>query len=89
MYTSIPQSNDNWHIFVDGEEAPITLIGDTMIGVMLTEGQHQISIRYENRALRNGAIISGVCAVSFLVIIWYVCFYLKKKKGKFSATEDK
>ena len=89
MYTSIPQSNDNWHIYVDGKEAPITLIGDTMIGTMLTEGQHQISIRYENRALRNGAIISGVCAVTFLVIIWYICSYLKKKKGKFSEIEDK
>ena len=88
LYTSIPQTNDNWHIYVDGQEAEIVLTGNTMLGVMLTEGQHQITIRYENRALRTGAIVSGFCLVSFGVIIWYVCFYLKKKKGKYSTTED-
>lgn len=88
MYTSIPQTNDNWHIYVDGEEAQISLIGDAMIGVMLTEGQHQITIRYENSALRTGAIISSACLVSFGVILWYVCFYLKKKNGKYSVNDE-
>ena len=64
------------------------LTAAALLGVMLTEGQHQITIRYENRALRTGAIVSGFCLVSFGVIIWYVCFYLKKRKGKYSTAED-
>ncbi len=88
LYTSIPQSNDCWRVYVDGKKAEITLIGDAMVGVMLTEGQHNITIRYENSAFRTGIIISASSAVVFGIIIWYTCFYLKKKNGKFSKTES-
>ena len=88
MYTSIPQTGDNWHIYVDGQEAEITLIGDAMLGVMLPEGQHQITIRYQNSVLRNGAFISIFSIILFYVIIGYVYIYLKKKKGKYSACQD-
>ena len=82
LYASIPQ-NGNWIVEVDGREAEIRLVGDAMIGVMLTEGTHEITYRYENAAFRLGWKISLACAVIFAVLI-----YLDKQrsgpKGKYA-----
>ena len=78
MYTSIPQSGTNWHVYVDGKEAEITLVGDTMIGVMLTEGKHDIVFQYKNRAFEIGLIISIACAVIFSAICIYVYVFFNR-----------
>ncbi len=83
LYTSIPQNGDNWQVYVDGEQADITLIGDCMVGVMLTEGDHQITIVYHNRAFVLGAVITAVCALAFAFICWFKYFYLRKTPGEF------
>lgn len=82
LYTSIPQSGENWHAFVDGEEAEISLIGGAMVGVMLSEGTHTVTFRYRNNAFITGSVISIVCAVSFAVLCWFVHCYLKKNPHK-------
>ncbi len=87
LYTSIPQNGSNWQVFVDGEPAEIRLVGDCMIGVMLTEGTHQITLRYHNRAFITGAIISSICALLFAVICWFQYSYLKKHPGKFAKQQ--
>lgn len=84
MYTSIPQTNGNWHAYVDGEEAPITLIGNAMVGVMLEEGSHQVTFRYENDSLRLGAIISISCGLVFVSIHIFLLILRKRKIGKYS-----
>ncbi len=84
LYTSIPQVKDNWQIFVDGEKAEITLIGNTMIGVMLDEGTHSITFRYQNKALILGAGVSIGCGLIFVGIILFVHILNKKAKGKYS-----
>ena len=68
LYASIPQ-NGNWSVTVDGERAEVKLVGDCMIGVELTEGEHTVVYRYENRAFSLGWKVSLVCAVIFLVLI--------------------
>ena len=79
LYTSIPQTGENWHIYVDGQEAEITLIGEVMLGVALDEGSHTVTFRYENKAFQTGVKISIACIAVFAVICGlYV--YRKKKK---------
>ena len=78
LYTSIPY-NDNWIVEVDGKQAQIVAVGDAMIAVELTEGAHSITFRYENKAFHYGAIISGLCLVTFLCIV-FIPPYLKKRK---------
>ena len=80
LYTSIPQVNDNWHVFVDGKEVPVTLIGDAMVGVMLAEGSHTVTFRYENQAFTIGLMVSAVCLVLFLSVCAYSLY--RKKKAK-------
>ena len=89
LYTSIPQ-NGNWHAYVDGEEAPIILIGDCMIGVELTEGIHTVTFRYRNAAFSLGWKITAVCAVILFVLVqivykpdWKKLLSGKNCQGKF------
>ena len=78
LYTSIPQ-NGNWVAFVDGQPAEITLVGDCMVGLMLTEGQHTIAFRYENQALRWGSLITAGCGLTFAALIAIDLLHRKKK----------
>ena len=86
LYTSIPQ-NGNWNVEVDGEPAEITLVGDCMIGVELTEGSHRVSFRYHNAAFALGWKVSLGFAVVFLLLVQYVYKpdwkrYLPQRKRK-------
>ena len=77
LYTSIPQ-NGNWHAEVDGQEQEITLVGDCMIGLELTQGAHTLRFVYRNDAFRLSCIITGVSAGIFLLLV--IVFYRPKKK---------
>ena len=80
LYTSIP-SDGGWKVFVDGQEAEITLVGDVMVAVELTEGSHTIEFRYENRAFSLGWKISAICLLLFGITV--PIYYRKRRKGKF------
>ncbi len=80
MYTSIPY-NGNWYAEVDGKEVPIVLVGDAMIGLELTEGVHTVTFRYKNNSFTLGAIVSGICLLAFLCIIFVPPYIQKRKKA--------
>ena len=69
LYTSIPQ-NGNWSVKVDGEDAEVVLTGDVMVGVMLTEGEHEVEFIYHNEAFAWGWKISLLCAAIFGGLVW-------------------
>ena len=79
LYTSIPYDG-NWKVFVDGVQVEHTLVGDCMIGVMLTEGDHQVEYVYENTAFSYGWKISLGCGLMFLICI---LIPLVAKRGKY------
>ena len=64
LYTSVPQ-NGNWHLYVDGQEVEPTLVGDCMISVPLSQGEHSIVLKYRNRAFALGAAVAILCAGVF------------------------
>jgi len=68
LYTSIPQ-NGNWTAMVDGAPAEITLVGDAMVGVYLTQGSHTVSFRYHNGAFALGWKISLICFAVFGLLV--------------------
>ena len=86
LYTSIPQ-NGNWTAMVDGEPAEITLVGDCMIALALTEGRHAVSISYANPAFSLGWKISLGCLAVFALLVQLIYKpdwqRLKPKKGKY------
>ena len=85
MYTSIP-SNGFWSAEVDGEPAEIVLVGECMIGLELTEGEHTVSFRYRNTAFTTGLLISLTCALVFAAII-VGDRYLRNRKGRYHQPE--
>ena len=84
MYTSIPLSGGNWYVYVDGQEADITPVGNAMVGVMLEEGSHEITFRYQNKALAIGAGVSIGCTLLLIGIVAMVYFVRKKDNGKYT-----
>lgn len=85
LYTSVPQ-NGNWSANVDGQEADIVLIGDCMIAVPMTEGEHTLSLEYHNKAFSFGWKISLVCAIIFAVLSIGV-YAPKPRRGKYERTK--
>ena len=70
LYTSIPD-NGNWKAYVDGKEAEISLVGNVMIGVKLTEGDHEVKFVYENKAFLYGNLVTLACLLAFLALIYW------------------
>ena len=84
LYTSIPQDG-NWTAYVDGKKVDPVLIGDAMIGLLLSEGSHTVTFRYHNAAFSLGWKISLACVVIFAGL--YVSIYQPhRKKRKFEQT---
>jgi len=82
LYASIPQ-NGNWEVKVDGAPAQIQLVGDCMVGVMLTEGRHTIEYIYRNEAFSLGWKVSLLCAAVFAALVFKTKPAPVKKRGKF------
>jgi hypothetical protein len=79
LYTSIPQDG-NWSVYVDGVQVEETLVGDCMIGVMITEGHHEVEYVYENAAFSFGWKISLAFALVFASV---VLLTNTRKQGKY------
>ena len=79
LYTSIPQNGTNWHAYVDGQEVDIRLVGDVMIALDLTEGDHTIRFEYRNPAFETGLKISLLCLGLFAAAIVLTATYPKYK----------
>ncbi len=73
LYTSIPQNSDCWRVYVDGKPAQIRLVGDVMIGVELTQGEHTVTFQYKNTSFTLGLWVSlGCLAITVaLWVLWY------------------
>ena len=69
LYTSIPYDG-NWVASVDGKEAEVTLVGDCMMALPLTEGEHTVTFTYRNNAFTTGLLISLLCAAAFAGLIF-------------------
>ena len=81
LYTSIPQDG-NWTAMVDGKPAEIVLVGDAMVGLLLSEGEHTVSFVYRNKMFSLGWKISLACLLVFGGL-YYSIYQPKIKKGKY------
>ena len=79
LYTSIPYDG-NWVITVDGEPAEAVLVGDCMMALNLTKGEHEIRFTYHNKAFTSGLLISAGCTAVFIGLI--VLSHVRKSKKK-------
>lgn len=86
LYTSIPQDG-NWFATVDGKTVETALVGDAMVALMLTEGEHEICFQYKNNAFSIGWKISLISLITFIVL--YRGLYSKaSKRGKYLKNDS-
>ena len=85
MYTSIPQ-NGNWSVTMDGQPVEPVLVGNVMISVPMTEGQHTVVFTYRNQAFEIGALIAAICLIIFILLVKFVYPPKPPVKGKYLRT---
>lgn len=77
LFTSIPYDK-GWSVFIDGEKSEIIPIaGNGLIGLNITQGEHDITFQYKAQGFNLGCIIS---IFSLLIFIFYNII-LKKQKN--------
>ncbi len=80
LYTSIPQ-NGSWKAKVDGQEVQTTLVGEAMVALHLTEGEHVVEFYYESEAFQIGLLVSLCCGLVFSGIILTQYLWRRRKKA--------
>ena len=86
LYTSVPY-DESWQIYVDGKKVNkenVFAISDALIGINVTEGEHEITFIYEAQGLHECIIISAL-----FVIILLVFYVLSKRKLLFFKNKKK
>ena len=79
LYTSIPYET-GWNVRVDGKKADLTLIGDALIGVRLSAGEHTVEFTYAPLHVYVGALLSIVGAGIFV----FVCMTERMRENQIS-----
>ncbi len=57
----------NWHVRVDGREAPLQKVFFTFKGVLLPKGQHQVEFLYKNPMIH---------LILLMNVVFWLCFCL-------------
>lgn len=71
---------EGWTLYIDGEKAEYKELGDTFIGIDLTEGTHEISMKYSTLHGRAGLAASFIGVAGFAA--WCILDAVLKKKKK-------
>lgn len=74
IYTSIPY-DEGWNVYVDGVKTDTFLIGNSLLGFDINDGEHEITLVYKIPYFKTGM---GISIGSLSIIIGYA--FLKKKK---------
>ena len=76
---SIP-CEEGWTLYVDGKKTQMEPFMESLIGVTLSEGNHEIELHYETPGLKAGAAISAGAALMFLCTVFFHLFFKKNSK---------
>ena len=68
LFTSIP-FDPGWSAVVDGETVEITPIAGAFVGVQLSEGEHEVFLRFVPVGFRSGVVISVLSILTGIYIL--------------------
>lgn len=72
-----------WSVWVDGVKTEVYPVGEALMGVDITAGEHTVVMDYTPQGLTEGSILSLVCVVLFFL----VRLAEEKRKKKTEITE--
>ena len=70
LFFSIP-SDPGWEVTMDGEKVETTTIGESFLALDVSEGHHEIEMKYTPPGFVNGCIISAAAIIVF-IMLWIV-----------------
>lgn len=79
LYTSIPYDK-GWKVTVDGETVETIKIGQSLLGVELQKGIHEIEFKYEATGVATGIAASALTAALLLILL--LIKKLRERHGK-------
>jgi len=68
LFTSIPY-DPGWQAFVDGQRAPLIKIAKVFIGLELSEGQHEVLLKFSPKGFLPGLLLSGISLTIYVGLI--------------------
>ena len=77
----------NWRCFVDGQPAEADCIGEALMGISLTEGDHEIRLSYMPDGMMPGLAVSLVSGV--LIVLTFLYERKRRKKEVAMAGEKR
>lgn len=81
LIVSIP-AEKGWTIWVDGEKIEPDTFCEAFFSIPLSEGTHEISMKYRTPGLCAGAVVSATCVLIFVAIMLGKRSMQKKKQVK-------
>ena len=81
MFMSIPYEK-GWSVYIDGKKADTFKVLHAMLGVRVSQGSHDIVLKYSPEGFRPGLLISGVGAAGTGAVIWYDSRRKKRRKRR-------
>ncbi len=70
IMTSIPY-DENWKVYVDGQEVTISEAFDTMLAVQVEEGEHHIEFKYTPKYFNFSAVVTIFSVIILLFVVLY------------------
>ena len=77
LFFSIPYDK-GWTVKIDGKKVKTKALGKAFLTVKVPEGKHKVSLTYVSSGFKEGAILS---VVGFVIFILITAFFRRKKKA--------
>jgi len=75
LMLSIP-NDEGWEVYIDGQESKLYEADYGFLGVVVSEGEHSVELKYHIPMIKEGAIVSLIGLVSLVIM----CFLSREKK---------
>lgn len=67
IYTSIPYDK-GWTVYVDGEKTETLEVGNALLGFNVSDGEHEITLKYSIPYIYISSCISGVSLIGLIIL---------------------
>ncbi len=85
LYTSIPY-DENWHVYIDGQEVEVYKTAEALLAADITDGEHTIELKYIAKEFYAGLAISFVGLASLVGMGFYESHRQKKRREKWAQS---
>ncbi len=86
LFLSIPYA-EGWSAVVDGKDTEIVPIQDALMGIRLSQGSHDVALKYTPAGFKAGLLISAASVVMIVCVIVVSSFISKKKNSKIQEAQ--